>query len=36
MNLSALPCGSIDWTDVPRTAHSGETGEGGATVFIVD
>ena len=27
MNLSPLPCGSIDWTDVPRTAHPGETGE---------
>jgi hypothetical protein len=26
MKLADLPCGMIDWADVPRTSHPGETG----------
>jgi hypothetical protein len=26
MKLGDLPCGMIDWTSVPRTTHTGETG----------
>lgn len=26
MKLAALPCGAIDWTASPATAHPGETG----------
>ena len=26
MKLTALPCGAIDWTALPTTAHAGETG----------
>jgi hypothetical protein len=26
MNLSGLPCGKIDWSEIPATTHAGETG----------